>query len=272
MHLCAYPEPDLGAIDEPLAREMRAVRELVSLGLQVRTANKLKVRQPLARADIVVSQASLAGGAGRSTCALVREELNVHEVRLLRPGEEGSEVRYVLKPNFRALGPKLGKKVQVAKAVLAKADAAALRAALATDGKVTVDLEGESGRSRARRRSRWSCEARRGLRGRRRARGRGRAAHDADRRAARRGARPRDPLAGAGRAQGARPRLHRAHPARASTGASGTRRVAAGDAGAELAAEALAVEVVVGAATFEGERRAAVVDGEEVVVTMARAV
>jgi isoleucyl-tRNA synthetase len=49
----------------------------------------------------------------------------------------------VLKPNFRALGPKLGKKVQLAKQALAKADAASLRASLATDGKVSIDLGGE---------------------------------------------------------------------------------------------------------------------------------
>ena len=39
-------------------------------------------------------------------------------------------MRYVLKPNFRALGPKLGKKVQLAKQALARADAGALRAAV----------------------------------------------------------------------------------------------------------------------------------------------
>ncbi len=143
VHLCAYPEPDASAVDEPLAVAMRAVRELVSLGLQVRTANKLKVRQPLGRADVVLSQASLKGALADYE-ALVREELNVHEVHWLLPGEERGEVRYVLKPNFRALGPKLGKKVQIAKQVLAGADAAALRASLATDGKVTILLDGEA--------------------------------------------------------------------------------------------------------------------------------
>ncbi|WP_437804902.1 isoleucine--tRNA ligase [Sorangium sp. So ce1078] len=142
VHLVAFPEADAAAIDEPLAIEMRAVRELVSLGLQVRTANKLKVRQPLSRADIVLSQQGLAPALAEHV-PLIAEELNVHEVRFLRPGEEGSAVRYVLKPNFRALGPKLGKKVQLAKQVLAKADAAALRAALATEGKIAIALDGE---------------------------------------------------------------------------------------------------------------------------------
>jgi isoleucyl-tRNA synthetase len=142
VHLTGYPEPDESAVDEGLATEMRAVRELVSLGLQVRTAGKLKVRQPLARADVVVSNQALAQAIAAHV-DLITDELNVHEVRFLRPGEEGQAVRYVLKPNFRALGPKLGKKVQLAKQALAKADAASLRASLATDGKVSIDLGGE---------------------------------------------------------------------------------------------------------------------------------
>lgn len=143
VHLTAYPEPQATAIDEALAAEMRAVRELVSLGLQVRTAGKLKVRQPLARADIVVSGEALAKAIAKHT-ELIADELNVHEVRFLRPGEEGKAVRYVLKPNFRALGPKLGKKVQLAKQALAKADAGALRTALAAEGKITLELDGEA--------------------------------------------------------------------------------------------------------------------------------
>ena len=143
VHLVGYPEPDPAAIDERLAREMRAVRELVSLGLQVRTANKLKVRQPLSRADVVLSDKGLAA-ALEPHVSLIAEELNVHEVRFLRPGEEGQAVRYTLKPNFRALGPKLGKKVQVAKQVLAKADAGALRAELATNGRVEIAIDGDT--------------------------------------------------------------------------------------------------------------------------------
>jgi isoleucyl-tRNA synthetase len=143
VHLIAWPEPDAVAIDEALATEMRAVRELVSLGLQVRTTNKLKVRQPLSRADIVVSSHSMRAALAKHA-ALIAEEINVHEVRFLEPGQEGQAVRYVLKPNFRALGPKLGKKVQLAKQVLAKADAAALRSELVTNGSVSIEIDGEA--------------------------------------------------------------------------------------------------------------------------------
>ena len=143
VHLCAYPLPDEAAVDEGLAAEMRMVRELVSLGLQVRTDNKLRVRQPLRRADVVVASTEMAERLG-SHGDLIAEELNVHEVRWLLPGQEGGEVDYQLKPNFRALGPRLGKKVQAVKKALAAANAGALRAELAQQGRVALDVDGET--------------------------------------------------------------------------------------------------------------------------------
>jgi isoleucyl-tRNA synthetase len=267
VHLCAYPEPDETAVDEPLARAMRAVRELVSLGLQVRTVNKLKVRQPLDRADIVVSQASLSG-ALREHEALVREELNVHEIHWLEPGQERGEVKYVLKPNFRALGPKLGKKVQVAKQVLAKADAATLRAELATFGKVTLDLEGEAvelGPEEIE----VVVEASEGF-----AAAGGKAGvvvlHTTLTDALRDEGLGREILS---RVQALRKELDLGFTDRVRVAIGGSDRVkrVADEQRATLAAEVLAVEVVVGEATFPGgERREQSVDGEAVVIVLAR--
>ncbi|MFO0618753.1 MAG: isoleucine--tRNA ligase [Polyangiaceae bacterium] len=142
VHLVAYPTWDEARIAPALARDMAAVREAVSLGQKVRANHRLKVRQPLSRADVVVNDRA-ARDALASHVGLIAEELNVHEVRLLEPGQEGDVVSYVLKPNFKALGPKLGKKVQVAKGVLAKADAAKLFGELTSTGVVKIDLEGE---------------------------------------------------------------------------------------------------------------------------------
>jgi len=143
VHLCRWPVPDEAAVDQPLSAQMRAVRDLVSLGLQVRTNHKLKVRQPLRRADIVLARQDMKD-ALRAHDDLVASELNVHELRWLAPGEEGGEVLYKLKPNFRALGPKLGKRMKAAQAALSKADAGQLRTALAVDGKVLLDVDGET--------------------------------------------------------------------------------------------------------------------------------
>lgn len=139
VHLCQWPELDEKAVDEALSVEMKAVRDIVSLGLQVRTNNRLKVRQPLRSVDVVLANRALKDRM-KAYESLIRSELNVHEVHWLDPGQEGKEVVYKLKPNFRALGPKLGKRVQEAKTALAKADAGELRTRLVTDGKIVLDL------------------------------------------------------------------------------------------------------------------------------------
>jgi isoleucyl-tRNA synthetase len=143
VHLDDWPAVDESAIDAALAEEMAAVRDIVSLGREVRTNAKLKTRQPLSRADVVLSRAALADRL-RPHLGLVADELNVHDVVLLATGQEGAEVRYRLKPNFRTLGTKIGKKVQRVKQLLEAADAGALRAELVTTGGVALVVDGES--------------------------------------------------------------------------------------------------------------------------------
>jgi isoleucyl-tRNA synthetase len=140
VHLADFPTPDEAAIDEQLSREMRAVRELVSLGLQVRTANKLRVRQPLAAAELVLGDADLEEGL-RAHEGLIRDELNVREVRFVRNAD--AYVSYQIKPNFRALGPKVGKRMPKLKQALKDADGAALLQSLGADGCVRLVVEGE---------------------------------------------------------------------------------------------------------------------------------
>jgi isoleucyl-tRNA synthetase len=121
VHLTSYPEADprwLGPESRALSAKVRAVRDLVSLGLQVRTQAKQKVRQPLRHAYAVVVDTSLFEGSGGQQ---LKEELNVlsfHPVPLARAGEF---VEFRVKPNFRSLGARgLGKEAQVLKSSMAK--------------------------------------------------------------------------------------------------------------------------------------------------------
>jgi isoleucyl-tRNA synthetase len=143
VHLDRFPETNQSVIDQRLVEETRAVRDIVSLGLSVRTANKLKVRQPLQRVDVVFNDRDLLARLGEYK-ALIQEELNVHEVRFMFPGHEDGAVAFRIKPNFRALGPRLGKNVQAAKKFLENADGSALYADLSRSGKVVITIEGES--------------------------------------------------------------------------------------------------------------------------------
>lgn len=266
VHLVAWPEPNAAAIDEGLVAEMRAVRELVSLGLQVRTTNKLKVRQPLSRADIVVSNANLRAALAKHA-ALIAEEINVHDVRFLEPGQEGQAVKYVLKPNFRALGPKLGKKVQLAKQVLAKADAGALRSELVTNGSVAIEIDGESV-SLGTEEIEVVVEA-----------GKDFAAAGGKTGVVVLHTVLTDDLKDEGlareilsRIQGLRKDIQLGFTDRISLSVDGSDRVkrVVDGARADISSEALVTSFEVGAASFAGERRELTVDGETLVLTIAR--
>lgn len=135
VHLCDFPQPIEADIDAALSREMGDVRAVVSLGLQVRTASKIKVRQPLGSATIIVGSSAKAGI--EKNAALIEDELNATP-RVVGPDHAAEYVTFKLKPNFRALGARIGKHVQAVKAALEKADAITLRAELVTNGKAQV--------------------------------------------------------------------------------------------------------------------------------------
>jgi isoleucyl-tRNA synthetase len=134
VHLTDYPTADPGLIDVALDEAMAVARQIVSLGRQVRTAAKVRVRQPLRRAIVHVP-----GEARRldPLLSLVAEELNVKDVGFAESAEELSGWR--AKPNFRQLGPKLGRRVQDVAAALERDDGT-LASALARDESVTLSL------------------------------------------------------------------------------------------------------------------------------------
>jgi isoleucyl-tRNA synthetase len=141
VHLCDYPTADAMLIDEALSAEMALVREAVSAGHGARADAGLKVRQPLSLAEVVVADAASAQAIERHA-GLVAEELNVQHVEPTR--EADRYVTFIVKPNFRTLGPKFGPRVQRLGAVLAAVDPAAARRALVDDGRLVVDLDGEA--------------------------------------------------------------------------------------------------------------------------------
>ncbi|HEX2030864.1 MAG TPA: isoleucine--tRNA ligase [Actinomycetota bacterium] len=132
VHLADYPEADAAARDRALEEAMAAARSVVALGRTVRNEAGIKVRQPLRRA--VVHLPGEAEGA-EALLDLVAEELNVASVEVASSAEELAGWR--AKPNFRALGPRLGAGVKdVARAL--EADDGTLAAALADGQRVTV--------------------------------------------------------------------------------------------------------------------------------------
>ena len=137
VHLASFPEQDEARVDEELRRTMERVRNVVTLGQRVRNENKLKVRQPLAEAIVVVADDTERQAIDRFASA-IREELNVRELGFTQ--EPRKYVEFELVPNFRVLGPKLGKQVPACKKALAEADGSALYAEMEENEKIIVEL------------------------------------------------------------------------------------------------------------------------------------
>jgi isoleucyl-tRNA synthetase len=131
VHLSDWPVPG-EAHDPARAAQMEAARRLVVLGRAARTDAKVRVRQPLSRAMLLHPGITL----DPAVAAEVASELNVKgldDVDTL-----SGLMSWTVVPNFRALGPRLGPKVNEVKAALAEADGSALAQALETDGFVEV--------------------------------------------------------------------------------------------------------------------------------------
>ena len=137
VHLCDYPVGDPAEIDEELSARMGLVREIVSLGRSARMGAKLKVRQPLARVEVVLAdrshQAWLEEHAG-----LICDELNVKQVDFIDRADQ--YITYTVLPDLKRLGPRLGKRLPALRKALANAQGASLLAELESTGKVTFEL------------------------------------------------------------------------------------------------------------------------------------
>jgi isoleucyl-tRNA synthetase len=132
VHLADWADADLLAIDERLSEKVETIRALVSLGLQVRTDARIKVRQPLRTARIITVNPDLIDASAASQ---LKEELNVlSDVESYGIANADRYVEFRIKPSFRSLGQRgLGREAQRLKhtmAAFSSAEAGALASAL----------------------------------------------------------------------------------------------------------------------------------------------
>ena len=137
VHLCDYPKPHSSTIDRALSKRMNLIREITSLGRQARSAAELKVRQPLVKVEVILADATHQAWL-ESHAGLIAEELNVKAVEFTENAEQ--YIDYTIVPNFKRLGPKLGKNMPKVKKLLGDLDGGQMLAELKSVGKVTLDL------------------------------------------------------------------------------------------------------------------------------------
>ena len=85
VHLEDYPVFNKEYLDEKLINEMDTVRNICSMGLNIRDESRLKVRQPLSKAYVPISDKEMLN--------IVKGELNVKEVEYSKVEVKGKDIK-----------------------------------------------------------------------------------------------------------------------------------------------------------------------------------
>jgi isoleucyl-tRNA synthetase len=139
VHLRDFPMPDPGLAKPLLETDMEAVRRTVELGRAARAQAQAKVRQPLRRAVIVANESERL--AIELNAELVKSELNVKELDFV--SDESELVSYEVKPNYRSLGPRFGKRMPQVAAAVEALDPARVAAVMGDGGEIGISIDGD---------------------------------------------------------------------------------------------------------------------------------
>ena len=140
VHLSNYPEADEARVDRDLEDVMSAAQQSVGVGRALRQDAGIRTRQPLGRMLLHAHDGRAERLCGDDyLSSLVAEELNVKAVEIL--DDPLSVVRLEAKANFRAMGPRFGKRAPEAAKCIQRMEPRQIMA-LRRDGTVELDLDG----------------------------------------------------------------------------------------------------------------------------------
>lgn len=109
VHLSSFPKADEGIIDKTLEAQMLLAQDISSMVLSLRKKTNIRVRQPLQKILVPVSDNTFAENL-QHVKDLILSEVNVKELEYLT--EDKLKLVKKIKPNFKTLGPKLGKNMK----------------------------------------------------------------------------------------------------------------------------------------------------------------
>jgi len=139
VHHVDFPVANEAVIDELLEERMQLAQDASSLVLSLRKKVNIKVRQPLQKVLIPVLSTSMKEQLQKVE-DLVKAEVNVKEIEYLSP--DNTFISKKIKPNFVALGKKLGPKMKAVSAALAQFTQEDI-ALLEKEGQYNLSVDGE---------------------------------------------------------------------------------------------------------------------------------
>ena len=139
IHHADFPVADERVIDISLEERMQLAQDASSLILSLRKKQNIKVRQPLQKVLIPVLSASMKEQLQKVE-DLIKAEVNIKEIEYLNP--DNTFISKKIKPNFVALGKKLGSKMKTVAGLLGRFNQDQIRQ-LEKDGQIHLPVDGE---------------------------------------------------------------------------------------------------------------------------------
>ncbi|HEX5668308.1 MAG TPA: isoleucine--tRNA ligase [Chitinophagaceae bacterium] len=139
VHHTIFPMANELAIDPKLEERMQMAQDASSLILSIRKKVNIKVRQPLQKVLIPVLNPAMKEQLLKVE-DLIRAEVNVKEIKYLDP--DNQFISKKIKPNFVALGKKMGPKMKAVSAALAAFTQEDIRK-LESAGRTTLSVDNE---------------------------------------------------------------------------------------------------------------------------------
>ncbi|MCT2408233.1 isoleucine--tRNA ligase [Chryseobacterium antibioticum] len=138
VHLTDFPVADESLIDQDLVEKTHLAQNITSMVFSLRKKENVKVRQPLQKVLVPVLDAKTEEQI-LAVADLIKQEVNVKELQLINAEEASHLIVKQIKPNFKALGPKLGKDMKAVGGEIANLNTEQI-ASLEKEGK--IDIQG----------------------------------------------------------------------------------------------------------------------------------
>lgn len=139
VHTALIPAYVEAEVDLDGEKRMAMAQKLTSLILSLRRKEKLKVRQPLAKAMVAIMDPDLGEAELARVKDLVANEVNIKQLEYIT--EDNTLLVKKIKPNFRSLGPKVGPLIKEIGPALAKFTQEQIRE-LEEKGETKLELSG----------------------------------------------------------------------------------------------------------------------------------
>ncbi|WP_185859176.1 isoleucine--tRNA ligase [Blattabacterium cuenoti] len=118
IHLTSFPNHNSNLIDKELENRMFLIQRIITMVFSIRKKNRIKIRQPLQKILILISDEKIRFQLEKSSEILLKEA-NVKKIEFSDSYKNLELVKHI-KPNYQSLGPKFGNRTRIISKIIEK--------------------------------------------------------------------------------------------------------------------------------------------------------